>query len=459
MTKKSSPQALAKTLTLFSYDWDAVEFAKARGQWPQITAGFDLFSFPSNARLAWFDMQRFCTLASLKARAFGARAVVSNHEQFGALCAAIIAEKNGWPGTSVEAVLACQHKLYARQVLQRVAPEANIPFSRLDAVYGGDVPEGLVYPLFVKPVKAAFSVLAKRINSHRELYQHTRFEPWELWVIRHLVEPFERILKERLPTAPSAHSLMIEEPLHGPQFCLDGYFFDGEYRHLGVVDAVMYPGTDAFMRFDYPSCLSMDLQQQARQVAQRFLQAVGFRHGLFNMEFIVDQASGQVKVVEFNPRMASQFSDLYARVDGLNLHAMQLAMSHGIDPQSLPRQAPQAKHVSSFVYRSFDRGFVPTKPGAAQLGAFRSAFPDALLFQYPKLAGQIERDFKWLDSYRYGIMHLGGQDPDDLRQRCERASQLLGWPAPYADNRPSIPGLGDVIAGWDSDPLGENATG
>ena len=190
-----------KTLTLFSYDWDAIEFAKLRRQWPQLHAGFDLFSFRSSARLAWLDIQRFSDLSALKARARGARGVISNHEQFGALSAALIAEKMQWPGTPVESVLACQHKLYARELLERVAPEANIPFARLDTEYGGDIPDGLNYPTFVKPVKAAFSVLAKRINSHRQLVEHTRFQPWELWVIRHLVEPFEKILKQRLPDA------------------------------------------------------------------------------------------------------------------------------------------------------------------------------------------------------------------------------------------------------------------
>jgi hypothetical protein len=29
-------------------------------------------------------------------------------------------------------------------------------------------------------------------------------------------------------------------------------------------------------------------------------------------------------------------------------------------------------------------------------------------------------------------MHLGGRDENDLRERCERASTMLGWPAPYA---------------------------
>jgi hypothetical protein len=68
--------------------------------------------------------------------------VTSNHEQFGALAAALLAERMGWPGTPVNAVLACQHKLHARRVLQQVAPEANTGFATLPARYGEPIPEG-----------------------------------------------------------------------------------------------------------------------------------------------------------------------------------------------------------------------------------------------------------------------------------------------------------------------------
>jgi hypothetical protein len=459
MSRKPSGHKFPRTLTLFSYDWDSIEFKRLRCRWPQLHAGFDLFSFPSNARLAWFDMQRFVFLMALQARLTGARGVVSNHEQFGALCAALLAEKMGWPGTSVNAVLACQHKLYARQVLQRVAPEANIPFARLDTQYGGEIPPDVTYPTFVKPVKAAFSVLARQINSHQEMVDHTRFGGWELWVIRHLVEPFERILQQRLPQAGSAHALMIEEPQRGRQYCLDGYCFNGRFKALGVVDAIMYPGTDAFMRWDYPSRLSAGVQQQAQAIAQKFLQAVGFDHGFYNMEFIQDPHSGQLKVIEFNPRMASQFSDLYARVDGLDLHAMALAMSHGIDPESIPRRAPSAGCASSFVYRSFDPSGTFPAPGQGRLTTFWNSFPDALLFQYAKLPDQIERDFKWLGSYRYAIVHLGGDDPAHLRIRCEQASALLGWPAPYNEHVHALPGLAGAGERWPDDATTENVSG
>ncbi|MBP9916823.1 MAG: hypothetical protein KBF24_11485, partial [Thiobacillaceae bacterium] len=63
----------------------------------------------------------------------------------------------------------------------------------------------------------------------------------------------------------------------------------------------------------------------------------------------------------------------------------------------------------------------------ARRHALARAFPDALLFSFPKTPGQIARDFKWLGSYRYGILHLGGRDAGDLAARCLAASELLGW--------------------------------
>jgi hypothetical protein len=415
------------TLVLFNYDWDRAGFARWREHYPLDSAGFDLFSFPSNLRLAGFDLERCVDGLARRARRRGWRAVVSNHEQFGALAAALLAERMGWPGTPVAAVLACQHKLHARRVLEAVAPEANVPGQPLPARYGEPIPDGLAYPCFAKPVKAAFSVLARTVHSREELAALTRFSFWELWVIRHLVEPFERVSRQRLPQAGSAHRMLLEQPAGGRQYNLDGYVFKGELRPLGVVESVMYPGTQAFMRFVYPCALPDGVRARAIDVARRFLAAVGFDHGLFNMEFFHDPASDRLTVIEFNPRLAAQFSDLYLRVDGLDLHRVALELAHGRDPGALPRAAPSAGVAASFVYRSFDPAARPSMPGSARQRALARVFPDALLFPFPKTPGQIARDFKWLGSYRYGILHLGGRDAGDLAARCVAASDLLGW--------------------------------
>ncbi len=418
----------ARTLTLFGYDWDATAFARLQHEWPTDHAGFDLFSFPSCLRLATFDLQRFVDGLARRAARRGWRAVASHHEQFGALGAALLAEAMGWPGTSVAAVLACQHKLYARQVLQRVAPEANVPFAPLDARYGDPIPPGLQYPSFAKPVKAAFSVLARRVANHGQLTALTRFGPLEQWIIHRLVEPFERTARARLGDVPSAHGMLLEQPVDAPQYNLDGYAFGGEVHAIGVCDAVMYPGTGAFQRFERPSRLAERVQQRALDVARRFLRAVGFDHGFFNMEFFYDAATDALKVIEFNPRLASQLADLYRRVDGIDAHAGSLALAHGADPRSAMRCRPSAGAAASFVFRTFDTTTVPGTPTRSRLRRFFERFPDAWVQAMPKQGRGLERDFKWLGSHRYGVMHLGGDDAFDLHDRYRHACLLLGWP-------------------------------
>jgi len=456
--------AIPRLGLLFSYDWDEQGFGKLAGNFEFDQAGFDLFSFPSNARLVGFDLEKFSARQARRGEARAWAGVISHHEQFGALAAAMVAEKLGLPGTSVQAILACQHKLHARQVMQEVCPEANLPFQALDAAYGSEVPRGIRYPAYVKPVKAAFSVLARQVNNHAELHHHTRFGHRELWVIRRLVEPFERVARARLPGADTAHRLMLEQPVQAEQFNLDGYVFQGRAHALGVVDAIMYPGTQAFMRWEYPSRLGSPVQARALQIAQRFLSAVGFDHGMFNIEFFFDAASDTLSIIEVNPRLASQFSDLYQRIDGLQPHAMSVALALGHDPATVPRVQPVAGAAASLVYRVFRLQDAPPMPSRAHQAALADQFADADLFLYPKSGHALARDFKWLGSYRYGIIHLHGQDAMHLRQRCEAASALLGWVAPYADQRaqrssvnaadpavhPSVDSLGPLVPGVSS---------
>jgi biotin carboxylase len=425
-----SSAATRRAGLLFDYEWDARAHAALGETWRFDRAGFDLFSFPSNARLIAFDLERFAAAQARRARHRGWSGVLSHHEQFGALAAALVAEAAGLPGPRPEAILACQHKLHARRVLQRVAPEANLPVEPLDVAYGDDIPDGLNYPAFVKPVKAAFSVLATRVETREQLQAHTRFGWRELWVIRRLVEPFERVARQRLPDAGSAHRMMLEAPVQAPQYNLDGYVHRGQLHTLGVVDAVMYPGTQAFMRWEVPSRLDPAVQARAADVARRFLEAVGFDDGMFNMEFFHDPVSDKLTVIEFNPRLASQFGDLYRRVDGVDPHAMALALATGQDPATVPRGPPQAGAAASFVYRAFDTASLPPMPTWSQRRRLAHEFPDSLLFLFPKQGHSLQRDFKWLGSHRYGIVHLGGHDRSQLQRRCLEASAVLGWPAP-----------------------------
>ena len=423
---------------LFAYDWDrqARDALAARpGGMRFDHAGFDLFAFPSNVGLVGFDLDRFARRQAARGKRLGWQGVLSHNEQFGALGAALVAERMGLPGATPESILAAQHKLHARRVLQQVAPEANLDSVELPTQYGEPIPPGLPYPSFVKPVKAAFSVLARRVQSQAELQAHTRFGRRELWVIRSLVEPFERVCRARLPQAGSAHRMMLESPVpaHTVQYNLDGWVHEGKVHMLGVVDAIMYPGTQAFMRWEHPSQSSTAVQLRALDVAQRFLAAIGYRHGFFNLEYFYDAALDRLSVIECNPRLASQFADLYRRVQGRDAHAMAVDLALGLAPQTQPTQAPCAGAAASIVYRSFSGEPVPPAPTAEAAAQVAAQFPDSMLHRFPKQGSSLERDFKWTGSHRYGIIHLGAPDREQLRLHTEQASALLGWPAPYLD--------------------------
>ena len=185
------------------------------------------------------------------------------------------------------------------------------------------------------------------------------------------------------------------------------------------------------MRFDAPSRLDAVTRRRALDIANRFLAAAGFTHGAFNMEFIHDEASDRIAVIEFNPRLASQFSDLYRRVEGRNPHELTLWLAHGRDPAGMPAAEPSFGAASSLVYRTFPGGPLPAMPSRHQQARLRARFPDAMLLTFPKGASEIARDYKWLGSYRHGILHLGGRDAADLRARAEEASRILGWVPPY----------------------------
>lgn len=420
---------------LFDHDFNAVAHRRLGAEHHQFDrAGFDLFSFPSNAGLIGFDLGRFARRQAVRAQRRGWQAVLSHQEQFGALAAALVAEAAGLPGSPPEAIIACQHKLHARRVLDTVAPEANLGYADLPCAYGESIPAGLRYPAYVKPVKAAFSVLARQVDNRDQLQAHTRFGRRELWVIRRLVEPFERIARARLPEAGTAHRMLLEEPVPTgmPQFNLDGWVHAGQVHLLGVVDAICYPGTQAFARWELPTRLPPAVVGRALDVARRFLAAIGFGPGFFNMEFFFDAASGTIKVIEFNPRLASQFGSLYRWVSGRDPHQMALDLALGLDPLARPAAEPAAAVACSLVWRAFAADRLPPMPGTAQLARLRAELPGVEFHLFPKTRHGIERDLKWLGSHHYAIVNAGAADAQAMRALSACASRLLGWPdAPY----------------------------
>jgi len=432
-----------RILILFPDEWDlaVAQDARFRDRYEFLFEGFDLFRFPGNARLFTFDVLSFARRLAAKYREAGLSGVTTADEQFGPVAAALVSAQLGLPGTPIEAVLTAQHKYYAREAFARIAPEANpayglIPF---DFARSEDVP--LPYPCYVKPVKAAFSVLARRIDDFRGLQELADFAWFERAIIKRLVRPFGDAMRAHSAYCIDPYHLIAEAILNGRQVTLNGFAREGAVRMLGTVDSLMYPGTDHFQRFQYPSMLPSAVLGRMERLAVRLVAGIGFRHGMFNIEMIWNEREDTIRVVEINPRSAGQFYDLFERVDGYSLFEAALALDSGEVPATNHRRG-DCRVAASFVLRDFTGRGLGHMPSADEIRTLRDAHPDARIMVYPKRGADLRREMKWLGSYRYGVCNVGGASFEDMLAQYRRICETIR----FHPRELAVPGLEALAA-------------
>jgi len=435
-----------RILVLFPDEWDlaAADDPRFRDRYEFLYEGFDLFSFPDNARLFTFDALAFVEKMVRRYRGGGLAGVVTSDEQFGPFLASLVAERLGLPHASLEAVLTIQHKYYSRLAFEGLAPEANPRFGLLRRGFSRPEEVPMAYPFYVKPAKAAFSVLARRVDSFEQLYRHTRFAWLEGAIIERLVRPFADVMRAHSSLVEDPFSMVCEEVIRGRQVTANGYARDGRVAMLGTVDSVMYPGTDQFQRFQYPSTLPAETLSRIDALATHLLEGLGFRHGMFNIEMRVDPASGTLRVIEVNPRAAGQFYDLFERVDGYSLFEALLDLECGLAPR-IRRGEGRQRHAASFVLRDLAGEGLSRWPSARRIARLRSEHPDAHVMIYRKRGADLKREMKWLGSYRYGVFNTGGATLEEMFGRFHRFCRYIDFhPASH-----KVPELELLLEGQD----------
>lgn len=420
---------MREILVLFPNEWDRAELGGPRhhGRYRFRYEGFDLFRFPENVRLALFDARRFVDRIVAKYRHAGLAGVISNEEQWGALIAAVVAQRLGLPTADPRAILAAQHKYYARKLIERAVPEATPRY----AVFPYDVRReeevGLAFPCFVKPVKATYSILARRVDRFADVRRLMTFRPLERFILEKLIQPANDLARDyAMGFDVDAHHMIAEEVLVGTQVTVEGIARGGEVAILGIVDAVMYPGTIAFQRFEYPSAVPRGVQSRMAAIAEKAIRALGFDHGVFNVEMFHDPATDRISILEVNPRIAYQFADLYEKVEGFNTYDAVLALATG-DAPTLVKGRGRYRNAASFILRAFGRPRLKAFPDRARIAALRRRYEDARLMVYVKTGAQLEREVKWLGSYRYAVLNLGAMDGEQLVKRYHHVKGELAF--------------------------------
>jgi biotin carboxylase len=290
--------------------WDFKQFAACRADWQ---GRFEIeYAEPSDADCR-ADLDSLAYIAQTT-RAGGFDGVFSSSDYPGATIASAIAHESGLIGPDPRLILEASHKLASRAKQQRCVPEATPGFCLLDP--DRLEPPSIGFPCFVKPIKGAFSMFARRVDSMAELRAHLH-RP-EVNEFRHgFLDIFNDLWRHYGGEGADGRCFIAEELLTGQQVTVEGFVFDAAPVVIGVVDSEFHPGTTSFSRFVYPSALPAAIQPRMADVASRCITGLGLKRCFFNIEMIWDGAE-RVSIIEVNPRICGQFGDLYAKVDGRN---------------------------------------------------------------------------------------------------------------------------------------------
>jgi len=349
-------------------------------------------------------------------------AVISTDDYPGSALAAVLAKELGLPGPDPKASLICQHKYWSRVAQAQFAPEAVPPFWSIDVAENAELPHGIAFPAFVKPVKSFFSIGAQRIDCDADLAEAKRH-----WAkLDDFFLPLERILQREARVEIGGKRLLAEGLLEGVQVTVEGYAYGGEANILGVVDSIFFPGTLAFARFEYPSALPDDVQERMADVARRVMRGIGFDNGVFNIEMMYDACADRIAIVEINPRMASQFADLYEKVDGTNAYEVLVDIGTNIRPAPKRRQG-RYRFAASCVLRSFEDHVVVALPSEEQVRELERSCPDVRVEVHATAGRALSDELQDGSSFRYGIVNLGGDSRRDALERFEGCRDKLGF--------------------------------
>lgn len=381
---------------------------------------FDRVIADGGRSLPAFDLLERIERTIERARAIGVDGVTSAVGYPGMSAVAAICAPLGLPGPNLRAVLTCEHKYYCRQAQAQHVPEALARYRFLHRNIRDDEAQHFTFPAFLKPVKSCMSMRAFAVTDMDQLNRLLE----SAMLPDGFVEPFNRLVRHHTDWPHDASGLLLEELLHGQQLSVEGYCRQGVARVLGIVDAQMYPGTYSFQRFQYPSALPRTVQRQVTMLARRFIEAIDYGDAMFNIEMMWDPRNGRLSIIEVNPKIASQFPDLFEKVDGCSTYTtlMELALGR---PVSFAHGRGRHRTAASCVLRTFADQRVTRIPTADDIARVHARFPDARVQILARPGRRLSEDLQDPHSYRYALINLGAQSEHELLERLEICRGML----------------------------------
>ncbi len=326
---------------------------------------------------------------------------------------------------SLEAVVKCEHKYWSRLEQQQVIDEYP-SFGLVDPERDTGPPEGVGYPLWVKPVKSFSSDLAFGVSNAEEFRDAlARIREG----IGRIGEPFEILLEHLdLPSEiaeAGGQVCLAEESVSGRQLTVEGYRYCGKTHVYGAVDSVLHDDSSSFVRFQYPASVPEQVSDRMADISTRILDQVELDNTTFNIEFFWNEETDALNVLEVNPRHSQSHAELFEQVDGVSNHLAMLRLALGRDPEVSHRSGPYPVAAKWFL-RHWNDAVTRRHPTDEEIAAVERELDgvtvDVIAHEGDRLSELIDQDSY---SYKIANIYVGAADEDELRVKFEKCAEAL----------------------------------
>ena len=343
----------------------------------------------------------------------------------------ILCERHGLPGPSLDAVVKCDHKYWSRLEQEKSVPEVVPSYHVFDPFEHDsldDIP--LEPPFWVKPVLSFSSYMAFLVEDAQDFRLSaealkkgaSRFGRPFLDMMNHLHRRPES--KFRNPNL-----CLAEAPLRGQQCTVEGYCLGGKVESHGIVDTHWFDDDSEPSRYQYPSSLPSDAQEETIELSRRVLKGIGYDNAGYNIEYYYDKENDDLGLLEINSRVSQSHSHIFEAVDGKSNHEPVLSVAEGRWPDMPKRKGEHHVAAKFFVRRFRDKDAVvkriPTKEEIAQI---EREFPGTVV-QLGITEGMRLSDVLDQDTYsqRLAMVHTGAEDEKRLLEKFLRIQKRLDF--------------------------------
>lgn len=287
-----------------------------------------------------------------------------------------LCERYGLPGPTPRAVAQCAHAWWSRTSRVRAAPSHVPAFAVFDPFDDGAYASvGMDFPFRIEPVNPFAAHLGFRVTTRDDLARAIERLRGQLPALK---RPFDEVLSAvEVPSEVAAigSEHCIAEQIVGGHGCtVEAFAFDEEVHGYAVVDCVRQLRESTLDRYEYPSRLPFQIQDQLKMIARHVAREMGLDGVVVDVQLSWDPVVDRIWLLDVGLGPSTEYADLLEKVDGTSGHAVALSVALGRQPTYVHGRGPHGCAAKFFVH-AVDDALVTRAPSAEELERIRRTFP------------------------------------------------------------------------------------